>query len=142
MANYNKLILAGHLTRDPQLSYTPSNMAVCECGIAVNHKWKSADGQVKEEVCFLDLQLFGRQAETFNQYMAKGRAVLIEGRLRFETWEGKDGGKRSKHRMVVERCQFLGDGQPRQQAPRQDAPPPRPSDPAADGPIGDDDIPF
>ena len=82
MASYNRIVLVGNLTRDPQLSYTPSNTAVCKFGIATNHKFKDRDGQQSEEVCFVDCTVFGRAGETFNQYMSKGRTVLVEGRLR------------------------------------------------------------
>ena len=115
LASYNKVILMGNLTRDPQLSYLPSQTAVCEFGLAVNHKWKS-DGEQREETCFIDCRIYGKSAETFKQYMAKGRPVLVEGRLQFDTWEGKDGQKHSKHRVFVQNFQFLGDGQQRQQA--------------------------
>src|SRR5207244_12643299 len=96
MANFNKVILAGNLTRDPQLTYLPNNTPVAEFGLAINRKWKAPDGQMKEDVCFVDCRAFGRQAETLNQYMKKGRPLLVEGRLRYEQWEGKDGQKRSK----------------------------------------------
>lgn len=108
MASYNKVILVGNLTRDPQMSYLPSQMAVVEFGIAVNRRWRGQDGQQREETCFVDCRAYGKQAETINQYLAKGKSVLLEGRLQFDTWEGKDGTKRSKHRVVVERFQFLG----------------------------------
>jgi len=108
MANYNKVILVGNLTRDPQLSYLPSQMAVVEFGLAVNRRWKSQDNQQREDTCFIDCRAYGKQAETINQHLAKGRPVLVEGRLQYDTWEGKDGVKRSKHRVVVERFQFLG----------------------------------
>jgi single-strand DNA-binding protein len=108
MANFNKVILAGNLTRDPQLSYLPSNTPVCEFGLAVNRKWKSQSGEMKDETCFVDMRAYGRPAETLNQYMAKGRPLLVEGRLRFDQWEGKDGQKRSKLYVVVEGFQFLG----------------------------------
>ncbi len=107
MANYNKIIMVGNLTRDPQLSFLPSNTPVCEFGLAVNRTWKSSDGEKRESTCFIDCRLFGKSAETFNQYMTKGRPVLIEGRLEFDTWE-KDGQRRSKHRVFVENFQFLG----------------------------------
>ena len=110
MANYNKVILVGNLTRDPQMSYLPSQTPVVEFGIAVNRRWRGQDGQNREETCFIDCTAFGKQAETLNQYMSKGRPVLVEGRLQYDTWEGKDGTKRSKHRVVVERFQFLGQG--------------------------------
>ncbi len=160
MANFNKVILAGNLTRDPQLSYLPSNTPVCEFGMAINHKWRGQDGEMREDTCFVDLSIFGRQAETFNQYMSKGRSVLVEGRLKYEQWEGKDGTKRSRLRVVAERFQFLGGpgggqggGQgggrgetgrpdytpaPAQQAGAPEGPPPPQDDP---GPAGED-IPF
>jgi len=108
MANFNKVILAGNLTRDPQLSYLPSNTPVCEFGLAINRKWKSQTGEMKEEVCFVDCQAFGRQAETISQYLSKGRPVLIEGHLRYQQWESKEGQKRSKLTVMVGNFQFLG----------------------------------
>ncbi len=143
MASYNKVIMMGHLTRDPQMSYLPSQTAVCEFGIATNHRYKTSDGQQKEEVCFIDCNLFGKSAETFSQYMAKGRAVLVEGRLKLETWESKDGTRHSKHKLAVERFTFLG-----QQSDGQQPPEPRqqPQQQAAQGaPVPDEDpdsIPF
>ena len=131
MANYNKVILVGNLTRDPQMSYLPSQTAVVEFGLAVNRRWKGQDGQQKEETCFIDCRCYGRPAETLNQYMAKGRPLLVEGRLQLDTWEGKDGSRHSKHRVIVERFQFLGGGGGGQQ-PRSV---PRPaSSPPAEGP--------
>ncbi|HUN79962.1 MAG TPA: single-stranded DNA-binding protein, partial [Phycisphaerae bacterium] len=96
MASFNKVILAGNLTRDPQLSYLPSNTAVCEMGIAVNRKYRLQNGEMKEEVNFVDLRAYGKQAETLNQYMNKGKPLMVEGRLKYDQWEGKDGQKRSK----------------------------------------------
>jgi single-strand DNA-binding protein len=109
MANFNKVILAGNLTRDPQLSFLPDNTPVCECGIAVNRKWRTPDGQNREEVCFVDFSIFRRQAETFNQYMTKGRSVLIEGYLKYRQWDAKDGTKRNKLSVIVHNFQFLGE---------------------------------
>ncbi len=108
MASFNKVILMGNLTRDPQLRYLPSNMAVCDFGLAVNRRWRDKDGNQKEEVCFVDVAAFGRQGETINQYMAKGRSILIEGHLRLESWTGQDGQKRSKHSVTVENFTFVG----------------------------------
>jgi single-strand DNA-binding protein len=108
MANFNKVILAGNLTRDPQLSYLPSGTPVCEFGMAINRKWRSQDGQLREEVCFVDCRSFGRPGETINQYMKKGQPMLVEGRLRFEQWESKEGQKRSRLSVVVDQFQFLG----------------------------------
>lgn len=108
MANFNKVILAGNLTRDPQLSYLPSNTPVVEFGLAINRKWKDQAGVMREDTCFVDLQAYGKQAETLNQYMNKGKPILVEGRLKFDQWQGKDGEKKSKLRVVVENFQFLG----------------------------------
>jgi len=155
MANYNKVILAGNLTRDPQLSYTPSQTPVVDFGMAINRRWRGQDGQQREETCFVDCRSFGRQAEVLNQYMSKGRPILVEGRLSFSQWEGKDGQKRSKLRVTVEQFQFLGAGRSggqgaRQAAGEQPAAPPGPEAPqdSGQGPPppefdeGGEDIPF
>lgn len=110
MASYNKIILVGNLTRDPELSYTPANTAVCKFGLATNHKFKDRDGNMRESVCFVDCSVFGKSAETFNQYMKKGRPVLVEGRLDFQQWTSPEGDKRSKHAVFVENFTFLGGG--------------------------------
>ena len=158
MANYNRVILMGNLTRDPQLSYLPSQTPVCELGLAVNRRWKGQDGQQREDTCFIDCRAYGKPAEIISQYMSKGRPILIEGRLQFDQWEGKDGQRRSKHRVIVENFQFLGGGQGggggrsqggRSQGAgqqRRQGPPPgeesqEPPPDAADG-GGGDDIPF
>ena len=108
MANFNKVFLIGNLTRDPQLSYLPSETAVVEFGLAVNRRWTSKDGTKKEETCFVDCRAYGRQAENINKYLSKGRPLLVEGRLSFDSWTAQDGTKRSKHRVTVENFQFLG----------------------------------
>ncbi len=108
MANYNKVILAGNLTRDPQLTYLPSSTPVVEFGMAINRYWTGQDGQRRDETCFIDMRAYGKQAETISQYMAKGRAMLIEGRLQLQQWVAQDGTKRSKHIVIVENFQFLG----------------------------------
>lgn len=108
MASYNRIVLVGNLTRDPQLSYTPQNTPVCKFGIATNRKYKDRDGNTREEVCFVDCTSFGRGGEVFNQYMSKGRQVLIEGRLHFHQWTTPEGDKRSKHEVIVENFTFLG----------------------------------
>jgi single-strand DNA-binding protein len=110
MANLNKIFLMGNLTRDPQLSYLPSQTPVVEFGIATNRKWKSQDGQQRDETCFVDCRAFGKTAETINKYLSKGRPVFLEGRLTFDTWTAQDGSKRSKHRVTVESFQFLPGG--------------------------------
>jgi single-strand DNA-binding protein len=108
MANFNKVMLMGNLTRDPQLSYLPSQTPVVEFGLAINRKWTSKEGESKEEVCFVDCRAFSRLAENINKYMRKGRPLFVEGRLVYEQWTAQDGSKRSKHRIHVDNCQFLG----------------------------------
>jgi len=104
---YNKVILWGNLTRDPQLSYTPNQTPVVDFGIAVNRKWKGQDGIEKEDVCFIDCSMFGKRAEVINKYLDKGMPLLVEGRLSFDQWEAQDGSNRSKHRVTVENFQFV-----------------------------------
>jgi single-strand DNA-binding protein len=110
MAGFNKVLLMGNLTRDPQLSYTPNQTAVVDFGMAVNRRWSGSDGSQREETCFVDCRAFGRQAENINKYLNKGRAVFVEGRLTFNSWTAQDGTKRSKHRVTVENFQFLPAG--------------------------------
>jgi len=110
MANFNKVLLMGNLTRDPQLSYLPSQTAVVDFGLAVNRRWTGKDGQDRSEVCFVDCRAFGKPAEIINKYLSKGRAVFVEGRLTFDSWTAQDGSKRSKHRVTVENFQFLPAG--------------------------------
>jgi single-strand DNA-binding protein len=109
MASYNKVILMGNLTRDPELKYLPSGAAVANVGIAVNRVYNDRQsGEKKEEVCFVDLDAFGRTAEIINEYFQKGRPILVEGRLRLQTWETDDGQRRSKHSVFVDRFEFVG----------------------------------
>ena len=110
MANYNKVMLMGNLTRDPQLSYTPSQTPVVDFGLAVNRRWKGKDGESKEDTCFVDCRAFSRTAETINKYLVKGRPVFVEGRLTFGSWTAQDGTKRSKLTVTVENFQFLSSG--------------------------------
>ena len=111
MANLNKVMLIGNLTRDPDLKYTPGNQAVCEIGLAVNRKYRTKDNEEREEVTFIDCEAWGKAAELIKQYMTKGRPIFIEGRLKLDTWEDKNGGgKRTKMRVVVEEFQVLGGG--------------------------------
>ena len=92
MANYNKIILVGNLTRDPQMRYLPSQMAVTDFGMAVNHKFKTKTGEDREEVLFIDCSAFGKAGEIINKYCQKGKQILVEGRLKYDTWEDKQGG--------------------------------------------------
>src|SRR5277367_1770148 len=108
MANFNKVILAGNLTRDPELRYTPKGMAIAKFGLAINRTWKSETGESKEEVTFVDVDAFGRSAENIGQYFKKGRPILIEGRLKLDQWDDKQTGqKRSRLGIVLESFQFL-----------------------------------
>ena len=107
MASYNRVVLVGNLTRDPELRYIPSGTAVTEIGLAVNDRRKNAAGEWIDETTFIDITLWGRQAEIASEYLNKGSSVLIEGRLKLDTWE-KDGKKNSKLRVVGERMQMLG----------------------------------
>ena len=110
MAAYNKVLLIGNLTRDPQLTYTPNQTPVVEFGLATNRKWTGQDGSQREETCFVDCRSFGKQAETINKYLTKGRPVFVEGRLSYDSWTAQDGSKRSRLRVTVETFQFMGGG--------------------------------
>ena len=123
MANFNKVLLMGNLTRDPEVRYTPSGMAVADLRLAVNRRYRSADGQEREETCFVNVTVWGKQAETCGQYLKRGRPVFVEGRLKFDEWE-KDGQKFNRLSVVAERVQFLGDGGSRGGAAVQDGEPP------------------
>jgi single-strand DNA-binding protein len=143
MANFNKVILLGNLTRDPQLSYLPSQTPVVDFGLATNRRWTGQDGQQREETCFVDCRAFGKPAETINKYCKKGRPLLVEGRLTFDSWTGQDGTKRSKLRITVESFQFMPTGGARQ-APADGADESQtpPSTDAGQDQTGGDDIPF
>jgi len=154
MPDLNVVVLAGNLTRDPEVRYAPSGDAVGDLHMAVNRKYRSRDGQDREETCFVAVSVWGRQAETCGQYLRKGSPILIEGRLQYDQWE-KDGQKQSRLRVRANRVQFLGSGSGRRDqddsaAYNQDsgpsAPPPAdstPPPPAPSGPAADDDnLPF
>jgi single-strand DNA-binding protein len=111
MASYNKVLLMGNLTRDPEMRYTPSGMALCRLGLAVNRVFNDKNNQRREEVTFVDIDVWGRQAEIAQQYLSKGRPVFVEGRLKLDQWDDKQTGqKRSKLTVVGERIQFVGGG--------------------------------
>ena len=146
MASLNKVFLMGNLTRDPELRFIESGTPVAEFGMAINRNWKDPSGNSKEEVCFVDVTVWGRRAEVVNEYLRKGRPVFIEGRLKFDSWEAKDGGgKRSKLRVVADNFQFLGsrpkDGETSTPAPEAVAEN-APQGAAGAMGLGDDDIPF
>src|SRR5580693_8959332 len=135
MASYNKVLLMGNLTRDPEVKYTPKGTALANLGISVNRVSTTETGEQKEEVTFVDVEVWGRQAETAGQYLAKGRPVFIEGRLKLDSWEDKESGqKRNKLKVVAERVQFLGaprgGAEFKDQAPSDEAP----ARPSARGP--------
>jgi len=156
MASFNKVILVGNLTRDPELRYTPKGMAIAKIGLAVNRAWKSETGEPREETTFLDIEAWGRTAEIVGQYLHKGSPALFEGRLRLDTWEDKQTGqKRSKLVVVAEGMQLLGSrssGEPATAPPSGVAPAPAPSpQPAAPPPApaapeqaapDEEDVPF
>ncbi|MFK7759520.1 MAG: single-stranded DNA-binding protein [Phycisphaerales bacterium] len=111
MASFNKVMLMGNLTRDIEIRHTPSNTAVGNFGLAVNRKYKTQSGEQREEVAFIDCEAWGRTAEVMSQYLSKGRPVFIEGRLKFDQWDDRNGGgKRSKLSVVVDNFQFIDSG--------------------------------
>jgi single-strand DNA-binding protein len=151
MAGFNKVILMGNLTRDPELRYTPKGTAIAKLGLAVNRVWRNEAGEQKEEVTFVDVDAFGRQAETIGQYLKKGRPILVEGRLRLDTWDDKQSGqKKSKLGVVLESFQFVGSPQGQGQGQTRDGGSQEPSgprvteNPAAPGDEmpTEDDVPF
>lgn len=107
MPSYNKVLLMGNITRDVQLKQTSGNQSVVEIGVAVNRKYKTKDGQEREEVTFVDCECWGPRAEVIAKYFTKGKPIFIEGRLKLDTWEDKDGQKRSKMRVMIEDFQFV-----------------------------------
>ena len=157
MASFNRVILVGNLTRDPELRYIPSGSAVTDISLAINDRRKSSSGEWVDETTFVDVTLWARTAEVASEYLSKGSPVLIEGRLKLDKWENKDGQKRTKLKVVGERMQMLssrgpggsggsgGGAQPAREesqysAPDQDQPPSEVSAPSSDS--GDSDIPF
>lgn len=158
MANFNKVIIAGNLTRDPELRYTPKGLAIAKLGLALNRKWRNEAGEQREETTFVDVDAFGKQAEVIGQYFRKGQPILIEGRLRLDEWDDKNTGqKRSKLGVVLESFSFLDSGGGRgDSGGGETTPPARGSTPAAPAaaPAGrqpveeqgpgpdDDDVPF
>ena len=159
MANFNKVFLMGNLTRDPEVRYTPKGTAIATIGLAVNRVWTTESGEKKEEVTFVDVDVWGRQAETIGQYMSKGRPIFIEGRLKLDQWDDKESGqKRSKMKVVCESFQFLGapkgnaefsDAAPSEERPQRPAnratrpaAPAKPEEEAPPAAQSDDNIPF
>ena len=141
MAGYNKVILIGNLTRDPELRYTAQGVAIAKIGLAVSRKWRTESGETKEDVTFIDVDAFRRQAETIAQYLKKGSPLMVEGRLKLDQWDDKQTGqKRSRLGVVLEGFQFLGGGNRNEGG----APPARPAAPPAaksETPTADADVP-
>lgn len=108
MANFNKVILAGNLTRDPELLVTPQGLSICKMSLAVNRNYKTSNGEEQEETTYVDVDAFGKPAEIISKYMGKGRPILIEGRLKTDAWTNQAGEKRSKLKVVLENFQFMG----------------------------------
>jgi len=157
MASLNKVMLLGNLTRDPELRYAPNGTPIANFGMAINRRYRQGE-EWREEVCYVDVVTFGRQAETVGEYLSKGNLAMIEGRLQWRSWETEDGQKRSKHEVVANNVQFMprmqgdgsGEGGPGRRADSAYAPPsrntyapPRDMMPPPEMPMSeDDDIPF
>jgi single-strand DNA-binding protein len=162
MANLNKVFLMGNLTRDPELRYTPSGSPVCEFGMAINRTYKTGSGEQREEVCFVDVVMWGRRGVVISEYMTKGRPIFIEGRLQYDSWETAEG-RRSRLRVVADNFELIGGrgqggegerppaergqraerGQPQSRsggAQRREEKPPEPEEETYD--VGEDEIPF
>jgi len=155
-ASLNKVLLMGNLTRDPEVKYTPKGTAVGDLAIAINDSYKAQDGTIKETVTYVDIEVWGRQAETCKQYLSKGRPVFVEGQLRLDQWETPQGEKKSRLKVRADRVQFLGSpggaggGSGRTGGGSSSGESARPARPAAapaasddaPPPRDDDDIPF
>lgn len=150
MASYNKVFLMGNLTRDPELRTTPKGSQVSQLGLAVNRSYRTPDGNLVEETTFIDVDVFGKQAEVICKYMTKGRPIFVEGRLKLDQWESKEGEKRSKLKVILESFQFLGgrgesggdyDSEPSSPPRRSSNSAPAAADVDQDYP-DDDDVPF
>jgi len=131
MASFNKVILLGNLTRDPELRHTPAGMAVCSFDLAVNRSFTTKTGERKEEACFITVVVWDKQAQTCAEYLSKGRQALVEGRLQQRSWETPDGQKRTKYEVVAERVQFVG---ARKETAASEEEPPRPAE--------EEEVPF
>ncbi len=108
MSSFNRVILMGNLTRDPEIRQTQSGTSICRFSIAVNRSYSSQDGSTRDETCFVDVDSFGRTAENISKYFSRGKPILVEGRLRQDSWEDKQGQKRTKLVVVLERFEFVG----------------------------------
>jgi len=167
MASFNKVILMGNLTRDPETRVTAAGLTICKFGLAVNRVFSTKDGERKEDTTFVDIDAFGKQAEVITKYIRKGDPIFVEGRLKFDQWEGNDGQKRSKLGVVLDKFEFIsgrsgndsnsgssdsGNSGAYEQSspPKREAQPAKPAKPAqpanndfsAEGDTLDEDVPF
>jgi len=154
MASFNKVILMGRLTRDPELKQAASGVKVADLGLAVSEQWKDKNGEAQETTCFVDVVVWDKQAEICCQYLAKGRLILVEGRLQLDEWTNTQGEKRSKLRVRANRVQFMPDGSRRNESGGSEQPgashtttaadqiSPKPESPDLDDLGDDDDLPF
>lgn len=149
MASFNKVILMGNLTRDPEMRVTANGLAICKLGLAVNRSYKTREGERREETTFVDIDAFDKQAEVISKYMSKGSPILVEGRLKFDQWES-DGQKRSKLSVVLDRFEFVGGSRDQEQSGgyEQSSPPARnsasasPAENTGDPGGLDEEVPF
>ncbi|WPJ97583.1 single-stranded DNA-binding protein [Coraliomargarita algicola] len=156
MASFNKVILLGNLTRDPETRVTVNGNTICKLGMAVSRVYSTKDGERREETTFVDIDAFGKQAEVITKYMRKGRPLMVEGRLKLDQWETNDGQKRSKLGVVLENFQFVGGrddndssggsgsggGYEQSSPPRRESKPAASQDFSAEGDTLDEDVPF
>jgi len=155
MASFNKVILVGNLTRDPETRVTANGLTICKLGLAVSRVFSTREGERKEETTFIDIDAFGKQAEVLTKYLRKGSPLMVEGRLKLDQWESNEGQKRSKLGVVLENFQFLGGGRDSDGGNsgsdggssgsyENSSPPQRssPSEPSSSDDSLDEDIPF
>lgn len=145
MASFNKVILVGNLTRDPEVRVASNNNTICRFGLAVSRTYTTKEGEKREEATFVDIDSFGKTAEILGKYLQKGRPLMVEGRLQLDQWEGPNGEKRSKLKVVCENFQFLGSRGDSEGGSSRDSAPSRSQQgtgPDADNDAIDDDIPF
>ena len=141
MASFNKVILMGNLTRDPELRVTNTGLSICKLSLAVNRTYTTKEGDSKDETTYVDIDAFGRQAETLSKYLQKGRPIMVEGRLKLDQWETNEGQKRSKLGVILENFQFIGgrDSASSTSATNANS---EPEAPQSNGGFEDDDVPF
>ena len=141
MASFNKVILMGNLTRDPELRVTNTGLSICKLSLAVNRTYTTKEGDSKDETTYVDIDAFGRQAETLSKYLQKGRPIMVEGRLKLDQWETNEGQKRSKLGVILENFQFIG-GRDSASSPNASDLNSEPEAPQSNEGFEDDDVPF